>query len=316
MRRRSVPRPVDPVIASLADRQFGVVARRQLLAAGVTARTIDRRIANRRLRPLHHGVYAVGHTALRLEGWWMAALLAAGDGAVLSHRTAAAVWGIRPPGGARVDVSIRSRAGRAHRPGIAMHRPRTLTVDEITRHEGLPVTTPARTLIDLAEVIRTRALASALSDAERLRLDLGDLHALLDRHTAKRGAARVRRQLADLHAADAWTRSDLERRFLRLVRRHGLPQPAVNAWVAGMEVDFIWRDERVVVEVDGHAYHRTRQAFEDDHRRTVELRLAGYEVLRFTDRQIVADGATVARAVGHALAYAVRSRAISSKTDT
>ncbi len=178
-----------------------------------------------------------------------------------------------------------------------MHRPRQLDESDVTTVGGLPVTIPARTLVDLAEVVRPHRLERALAEAERLRLDMTGL----DRYATRHGAARVRAAIAAIALEHAWTRSGLEIAFLRLCDAHGLPRPATNAWVEGMEVDFLWRDRRVVVEADGHDYHHTRRAFEDDHRRTVELKLAGYEVLRFTDRQVEQDPRLVVRALAAAL---------------
>lgn len=302
MRPRSGPRDPDRRIGALADVQRGVVGRPQLLALGLSSAAIARRARDGRLRTIHRGVYAVGHTALRREGWWMAAVLACGEGAVLSHRTAAAVWGFGPAGGARVDVAIPTRSGRTGAAGVALHRPRSLPAGDIARHDGLPVTTPARTLADMAAVVRREALARAVAGAERLRVDVGDLEELLARRGRRSGARNLRAALADIRIEDGWTRSGLERRFLRLCSAHGLPVPAVNAWIAGMEVDFCWAGELVIVEVDGQAFHRTRHAFEADHRRTIALTLAGYTVLRFTDRQVMTEPATVGRAVALALA--------------
>jgi hypothetical protein len=204
------------------------------------------------------------------------------------------------PSGSRVHVAVPSRAGRARRAGIAVHRPMALDAEDVTTHDGLPLTTPTRTLVDLAATVRRRELRRALAEAERLRLPI-DPQAI-DRLATRPGARRLQAALADLRVADGWTRSELEREFLRLAERAGLPQPAVNTVVAGHEVDFAWhRPAPLVVETDGHAFHHTRQAFEDDHARTVALRLAGYDVLRVTHRQVVRDPDTVIKALRQAL---------------
>jgi very-short-patch-repair endonuclease len=226
----------------------------------------------------------VGHPNIADEGRWMAAVLACGDGAVLSHRSAAELWGIQPrsrrlsgvggPGDeASVDVTIPVESGRARRSGIRLHRSSTLSPADCTRRAGIPVTKSARTLEDLHRVVTGKAFAAALREAEFLRLPIGD-------------AFKPDR-----------TRSDLEAMFLSLVRRHRLPQPEVNVKIDRFLVDFLWRAGWLIVEVDGWEAHRTRSAFEDDRARDARLKVLGYDVLRFTWRHVEENSAAVARTI-------------------
>ena len=278
MRRLSAP---DLEIATLADRQQGVVARRQLRAIGLSASAIDRRLRSGRLHRLHHGVYAVGHRRVGAGGRRWAAVLACGDGAALSHRSAAIVWGMVPPGvESRLHVTAPSRSGRELR-AIRVHRPLRLGADELTELDGLAITTPARTLLDLAAVgWRGRRLEAAVDRAERLRLvDFAALGA----YERRRGAPALRAVLARYRPADA--HSVLEGIVLQLCEDHGIPRPLVNTVVAGRERDFYWPDRGLVVEADSYAWHRSPSALDDDRERDVELTLAGLTSLRFTYEQ-------------------------------
>jgi very-short-patch-repair endonuclease len=203
----------------------------------------------------------------------MAAVLGCGKGAALSHRSAAALWGLLPAVAGPADVSVRDRGGRSRRRGIRIHRSRTLTPELTTRCRGIPVTSPARTISDLRRVLPPAQVRRAIRQAEALGFGLG------------RGVERD------------GTRSELEHRFRRLCRRHRLPMPVANAPVGGFVVDFLWRERALIVETDGYRYHRGRQAFEDDRARDIELRLLGYEVVRFTYRQVLDDPAHVAATV-------------------
>jgi very-short-patch-repair endonuclease len=262
----------DAAIARIAGRQHGVVTTAQLLAAGVLPSGISDRVVARRLHRIHRGVYAVGHPALSQAGEWMAAVLACGDGAVLSHRSAAALWRIGPTTGL-IDVTVHGDTGRARRRGITLHRSGTLLPSQCTLRSGIPVTKPARTLEDLRRVLPDKQFAAALREAEFLRLPIGD------------------------GLAPDGTRSELETRLLAICRRHRLPAPEVNVRLAGFVVDFLWRERRLVVEVDGWRSHRTRSAFEADRARDAQLKLLGYEVLRFTWRQLASDSEGAARTI-------------------
>ncbi|MFL5867815.1 MAG: endonuclease domain-containing protein, partial [Thermoleophilaceae bacterium] len=219
------------------------------------------------------------------EAHWMAAVLACGDGAALSHRDAAALYALRPSAATRIDVTIDSRNGRSRRRRIRLHRS-PLPAEEVTVIDGIPVTSVARTLLDLAAVVQMDALKRAIKQAERLRLfDLTDVRAVLHRNAGRPGAGRLAAALT-AHEEPALTRSDLEDLMLALSRRHGLPKPLVNATVSGYEVDFLWASERLVVETDGREDHLTRHAFEEDRVRDARLTSLGYRVVRFTYRQV------------------------------
>jgi very-short-patch-repair endonuclease len=252
---------------------------------------------------MHHGVYAVGHSALNREGRWMAAVLACGSGAVLSHRHAAALWKIRP-GGHRgpIDVTLRTRAGRRRRRGIRVHRPRVVRVEELTTCREIPCTTPDRTILDLAGILSTRHLERAIDEGDRLRLfDVDDLIEILRHHRGHPGARHLRGVLARHQVGSTVTRSELEERFLRLCRGADFPELLVNAPLLDYVVDFLWPTERVVVEVDGHESHGTRAAFERDRDRDTRLAVEGYVVLRFTWRDLSVRPSVVRDRVRHVL---------------
>lgn len=275
------PRSVDVAIAALAARQHGIVARTQLVAIGLGRGAIDRRLACGRLHPLHRGVYAVGHRAISRHGRWMAAVLAAGPGAVLSHHSAGALWGVRATTRTRIDVTtprtLRARSGI--RPHCAVLPP-----DEITTTDGIPTTTPARTILDLAGVLDRRQLERALNETEVLRLTSPTpLNTLIDRHPATRGTTNLR--ILSLNARSA-TRSELEARFLAFLDSHDLPHPETNVLIEGIEVDAAWRAQRVIVELDGYAFHGTRAAFESDRARDRRLTAKRWRVIRITWRDL------------------------------
>ena len=300
MARQSATRSVDAVVVAIAARQHGVVARRQLTAAGLTVAVIEGRVRRGVLIPLHRGIYAVGHAALHAAGIRLAAVLACGDGAVLSHRSAAAHWGVRASAATAVDVTAPRGSGRT-RHGIRGHRGR-LHPFEATVLDAVPVTTPARTLLDLAEVVPRRGLERAVDEADGLRLfDLRAVERVLAAHPHRPGARRLGRLLAEAGLGDALTRSELEERVLAICDRYGVPRPAVNARVAGLEVDFYWPEARLVVEADSRRHHHTAAAFERDRARDAHLMLHGLRVLRLTSRRIAgqpeAIGATLLRLV-------------------
>jgi hypothetical protein len=291
MARRKGPHSPDTAIATLASRQYGVVTRRQLLAAGVSGSAVDSRIGTV-LHPVHAGVYAVGHSRLDTEGRWLAAVLAFGPGAVLSHRAAAALWGLRSAWNGFLEVSA-PRAANG-RPGIILHRPRSI---EATTHRGIPVTTPARTLVDVADVVGVRVLKKVLEQAEILRLDGTPVPV-----PGRRGYGRLVTALAELGPTVAFTRSGLEDAFLELCASAGLPAPVANLTVGGMLIDFVWPELRLAVEIDSWRYHGTRAAFRRDRRRSARMHLAGWGLLRFTDWDVAFDAAYVADTCAAALA--------------
>jgi very-short-patch-repair endonuclease len=288
---------VDQRVAALAERQHGVVATRQLAALGLPQRAVSHRAAAGRLHRVHRGVYAVGHPVLTVNGRRMAAVLAGGPSAVLSHASAAALWEIRPSAAARIDVSVRSKGGRGKRRGLRIHRAANLRDDEVTEHQAIRVTTPARTLLDLASSLPGRALERALDEAEiRDLYDRRALEAITAEHQGERGA----RALSDALAQDGkptLTDSELEDLMLALCDEHGIERPAARQWVAGLRVDFLFATSRLVVETDSWSFHRTRRAFERDRERDAILARAGYRTLRFTHRQLTKRPAEVAATI-------------------
>jgi very-short-patch-repair endonuclease len=304
-------RSADDVIAELAAAQHGVVSRAQLVALGIGPDAVDRRIAGRRLHPIHRGVFAVGHRLRTRDGTWMAAVLAAGPDSVLGFRSAGALWQMRASG--RLEV-IGPR--KLRRPGIEVHRI-ALAADEVTAVRGIPVTTPARTLFDLAAVVTPDQLAHAFDEAEYRRLTSPvSLDALVARYPGRRGTQAIRRVL-DNHRrnGETRTRSELERRFLTLLEAHGLPRPTINRESDHGELDARWPQQRLVVECDGFAAHGTRRAFEDDRARDRALVADGWRVVRITWRQLTTDGDTIAAQLSTLLAQpAVSSRPAHSST--
>jgi very-short-patch-repair endonuclease len=290
---------------ALAARQHGAVSRAQLVRAGVSAELLDHRLRTGRMSRLHRGVYRVGPIAADCTVE-MAACLACGDGAAVSHWSAAVLWEMHPRRPVRdaVDVIVtRGRAGR--RPGIRLHRIRTVLADELTTRDGVPITTPARTLYDLAGSAGRRELERALAESFARRLvGRQALVTLLDRHGTRRGAGRLRRLVAG-DSRLLRTRSEAEERFLALTRKARLPDPDANVEVAGYEVDFLWRAERLVVEVDGRAFHASDRRFEGDRRRDAVLVAAGMRVMRVTWQQIVTEPEALLVRLAQALARPV-----------
>jgi very-short-patch-repair endonuclease len=214
----------------------------------------------------------------------MAAVLAAGPKAVLSHRSAAALWQIRPSDRAHIDLTTPRRL--QPRPGLHPHRA-VLANDEITTKDNIPTTTPARTLLDLAAVLPSHALERALHQAEiRHRGDQLSLDELLERHAGARGIKALRHILATQRLGATITRSKLEDDFIAFLAETDLPRPNVNTIIEGEEVDFAWSESRLIVELDGYDTHSNRQAFEDDRARDRMLQAAGWRVVRITWRQL------------------------------
>jgi hypothetical protein len=262
MRRKSST--VGRRIAAIAAQQHGVVTVEQLQGAGLGETSIRQAVDAGRLHRLHRDVYAVGHRGLSWRGRWPAAVLAAGEGTVLSHTSAVALWRfLRPmegPTHATVDAAVR----RKPRAGIRLHRSRTLTPRDVTRRHGIAVTNAARTIEDIRGEVDDRLFRRALRQAE------------LAGHRVPH-LGRVKR-----------TRSDLELLFLGMCDAHGLPRPLVNRRVHGYRVDFYWPEQRLAVETDSWDYHRGSVAFEDDHERDLQLRAHGIAIRRYTGDQIEA----------------------------
>jgi very-short-patch-repair endonuclease len=292
----------DRLVARLAARQGGVASFDQLLGLGLTPRAIDGRVESGRLHQLHRGVYAVGHRSLGAEGRRWAAVLALGEEAFLSHHSAADAFGFRKSASGLIHVTVRGRAGRKRHAGIRVHRPHSLPDDEVTTLRGMPITTPARTILDLAVTgLRGKPLATALDLAEQQKLlDFAALHALLARYPRRPGTRPLKAQL-DRYRGPADTRSHLERLVNQLCDRHGLPRPLVNTVIEGRVRDFYWPDRGLVVEADSYRWHRSPSALNDDRERDVQLTLAGYRTLRFTYEQVTRRARYVLRSLRSAL---------------
>jgi very-short-patch-repair endonuclease/predicted transcriptional regulator of viral defense system len=274
----------DAAIDRLAAGQHGVVTRAQLVVAGVGPSVVDHRLRTGRITAMHHGVYRVG--PLRsTRAAEMAACLACGPLALVSHQSGGVLWRILPEKLRPDPVEVTLTGGNRRRPGVRIHRVPTLAADEATRLDGIPVTTPERTLLDLATAVGRRTLERALAEAIALRLTSPpSMEALLDRHAGRPGSARLRTVLEG--GQPALTRSEAEEVFLNLIRKAGLGRPRVNTRLGGFEVDFYWPPERLVVEIDGFPFHSSRQAFERDRRRDAEFAALGLRVVRVTWRQL------------------------------
>jgi hypothetical protein len=284
----------DVVIAGLAATQHGVVSWRQLTDAGLGRGAIAHRAHSGWLHRLYRGVFAVGHLPSSPEARWMAAVLACGDNAALSHTSGLALWDLRASSDPKIDITVATRNGLSHRDAIRIHRSGTLTPVEVTTHEGIPVTTVARTLLDAAALLQPHSLTRTVERSEILELfDLTAIQVTLDLHPAHRGRGRLTAVL-DLYRDDELTRSELEARFLALCDAHSFPRPLVNHMIGDDEVDFLWPHLRVVVESDGRRTHLTHRAFERDRAKDARLTVAGYRVVRFTHRQIRYDPRGVA----------------------
>jgi predicted transcriptional regulator of viral defense system len=288
-------------LAELARAQYGVVSFRQLRELGFSKGAIGRARQAERLHQLHQGVYAVGHVALSDHERCMAAVLACGRRAVLSHESAAWLWGFFPACPVKPEVSV-PNAGRP-RAGIRAHRVAPFGSGEVGSQEKIPVTSPARTLLDLAATNRGRRLQQVIEKAKRLdRLDLAEIDVLLRRRRGASGTRRLR-EAVEIYRDPAFSRSRPELLFLDLVKRAGLPRPALNTFVAGHEIDAYWEVERFGVEVDGWAAHRTREAFEADPLRQEDLKLAGIDSIRVTARRIEREPAAVGERLRRLLAH-------------
>jgi very-short-patch-repair endonuclease len=259
---------------------------RTVVELGFGTRGISDWVRGGRLHRLHRGIYAFGHDRLRIEGHWLAAVLACGPGAVLSHRDAAQLWELRHSQSALIDVTVPSQNGRIRRRGVRVHRSGRIGPAEVTVRHGIPVTTVARTLLDLADVLPRQALRRAVTEAEYTgRFDLTALNAVVESNPGRR--TRKLREAAG--ATPHRTRSPLEDRFLALLDRHGVEEPRSGVWIEGYEVDFVWTRAGLVVELDGAAAHGTREAVRRDRKRDRVLWRAGYRTMRLTDDALDAE---------------------------
>lgn len=273
-------------------RQHGVVEHSQLLRIGLGRGAIAWRVRHGRLHRVYRGVYSLSPPSLlSVRGRWMAATLS--FGAVLSHRDGGRLWSILRTAGSWIDVTV-AGASRRSRDGIRVHRVRHLDPRDWGHIEGIPVTSLARTLLDLAEVLPPRQLERAIEEAERLRvLDMSAIDELLARSPGRRGRRALAEAVGEVHPEATHGKSDLEALFIALCREAGLPAPAINVVVEGYEVDAHWPGTPVIVELDSWDFHRTRAAFERDRARDLALKKAEYVVVRLTWRQLTRDRAEV-----------------------
>jgi very-short-patch-repair endonuclease len=301
-----VDRGLDRRIAALAAQQHGVVALGQLAALGLGPSGASRRVRAGRLHRLHPAVFAVGHPAIGQRGRWMAAVLACGPGAVLSHASAAQAWGLLASSGPISEVIVPGRGGRAGRPGVRVHRPVRLDASDRAEVDGVPVTGPNRVLFDLAPRMAARPLARAFARADQLELlDVRVVERLLASHPRRAGTPKLR---ALVGTPIRPTRSELETRFLELLAAHRLPRPQVNVVVGAYEVDALWPEHGVIVEADGWEHHGDRVAFRADRARDRHLAASGFVVVRVTHRDVVETPAATAGELRAVLAAAARRR--------
>jgi very-short-patch-repair endonuclease len=287
---------IDAAIARIAARQHGAISRLQLLGLGLSADAIDRRIQAGRLHPIHRGVYAVGHPNLSREGRYLAAVLFAGEGAVLSHCAAADLWELRASKESDIDVTVPT-----DRRGDASVRIRRDTLDpsETMTRNGIRVTKPLRTLLDLASCVSEKELERAIRQAVYRRLTTTALLAeAVHQRTGQRGAKKMRKALINIGEAPGPTRSDLEEEFLPFLRKHRLPMPDLNVKMRirgrQIEADCLWREQRVIVELDGRDAHDSTPAFEADRARDSALIAAGWRPIRITGPRMRNDGRALA----------------------
>ena len=275
------PNRRDWTVGGMADGQHGVVARWQLIAAGLTGREVDRSIAAGRLRPLFRGVYAVGHAVVSPDGWRQAALLACGEGSVLGHRTACGKWGFRQADLFPLSVIVGGDRGRKH-DRIDARRTKLDRADWMV-FDGLRITTPARTIVDMAGELKGKEMRRLVERAQDLkRFEPKRVEQTLERNPRRPGSKPLLTLIALLQPDQDGAKSYLERLFLRLLRRARLPLPEVNATIENRERDFVWRDSRLVIEVDGYAFHSSKQAISRDKARDRELTAALWRPARFT----------------------------------
>jgi hypothetical protein len=291
---------VEVALAQLAVVQHGVFTVEQLGGLGLAPATVRARTSAGRLHRVYRRVYSLTPPELlKREGLWLAAVLACGPRAVLSHRSAAALHGLRDHGGSWIDVTVPGRTKRAHA-GIKLHRSTTLTAADVTTVQNIPCTTVARTLLDYSEVVSRRSLERAFDQAEVIGVfDLRAIDGQLERNHSRPGAARVRRVLNDHYVGTTPTASKLEEAFLALTRAAGLPRPQVNSWIVlrdggpAVRADFKWEAQRLVVETDGRRWHDTHQRRQRDAGRDQRLLLAGWRALRITWNQVEREPASV-----------------------
>jgi very-short-patch-repair endonuclease len=279
-------------LADLARRQHGIVDDPDLFRLGFGHGAIQHQLKLARLHRLYPGVYAVGHTRLTLEARWLAAVRACGESATLSHRTGATSWDVMRAIGGAIHVTV--VGSRRPKPGIVLHQVRSLDPRDRTVRDGIPVTSLARTFLDLAETESGQVLRRAWDEAERQQLlDVRAVRQLCERSTGRRGLKPLLALLTDATEAPH-TRRELEALFFELCRAERLPLPACNVLVHGYEVDAFWAAHRLIVELDSWEFHRGRRAFERDRERDAVLQAAGYRIIRITWRKLTQQRQEVA----------------------
>ena len=294
----------------VAARQHGAVTLVQLLEAGLGRHRVAHLVGRGWLRRRHYGVYIVGPLETPLTHA-MAAVLAYSPRGILSHHSAAVLWGVSPPPFRAIHVTLATDFGVHSRNGVHAHRCRDLDPADATRRDGIPVTSPARTLQDIAAHLPRRDLARAVEEAQIRRLVTeSSLREQLGRHPRHRGTRALRWAI---RSDPALTRSEAERRFLELIRRAGLPEPRANVRVGRYEVDFYWPEHGLIVELDGYAFHSSRGAFERDRRKDGELGAQGHRVMRVTWRRLVDESEALVATLAVATASGRAGRATSRR---
>lgn len=292
----------ERALARLASRQHGIVSIRQLeQRLGFSHQAVLRAVASGRLHRIYRGVYAVGHTELSRRGECLAAVLAIGSGALLSYYSAGWLWGLWS--GSPAPFEVTASVPRHHRPpkGVVRHRARNLVEEDRALVDGIPVTSVARTLLDLAWKLRSDQLRRVLARAEDLKLiDLEAIHAVIERNRGHHGAKRLRFALA-IYERPIWTRSEFERRFVEYLVESGLPRPATGWNELGYELDVYWPEFHFGVELDAWQTHGTRDAFERDHDRDLDFALADIETIRVSERQFQRNPDAIAMKVARLL---------------
>ena len=300
---------MDLGLAALALPQHTIAHLEQLAALGLSASGVRNRVATGRLHRIHHAVYSlVPRELLTRDGVFMAAALACGPDAVISYRSAAALHDLRRTERSKIDVTIPGRSPRKHA-GIDLHRSVTLAPEDTTRIRNIPCTTVARTLLDLGQVVNAREVARACDQAEVLQaFDLYELLDQIDRNAPRVAAKRLRAVLDEHYIGSTPTWSRLEEEFLAVCRAAGVPLPEVNVWITpddeepwSIRADFVWREQRLIVQTDGRETHGTAQAFEHDRREDQRLVAAGWTVIRTTWRQLTRRPREVARTISRLL---------------
>ncbi|TVP56552.1 MAG: DUF559 domain-containing protein [Gemmatimonadales bacterium] len=317
--------PADRRVHELAARQHGVVTSAQLQGAGVSRRMIQRRAETGRYVRMHRGVYRVGPVAAPRAGE-IAAVLAVGRGACLSHRSAASLWGLLPrnPRGEEPEVLVARRGVRQPSGGgYLLRHTGSLPDRDRTARFKIPVTAPERTVVDLAaqatgvgygpthrRAVTRRDLEQAIATAHRKRrLSLDGLRARIEAAPGRAGT-RILREMLEIERGPSFTRSEAEQQLTELIRRAGIPAPEPNVWVEGYELDLFWRRERLAVEVDGYEFHRGRSPFEGDRARDSVLAARGIQVARFTARRIAEDPLVVIAELGQVLGRRAQERGV------